>query len=94
MLEEHHLNILWNWKYATDDERKILKKTLLPEDDIDTIVLDVIEHPTLDKNNNIITDWCEVVVYEKGYNNWHKWLCDINVSSRGEITYNFSIEHR
>lgn len=83
-LNDYHLYILWNWRYITDDERKTVKRILLPEDDLDTIVFDVNNHPTLDFNGNIVMDWCDITVYEK-----NKWLCDIYVNYHGQVEYNF-----
>ena len=76
--------ILWRWNNASETEREYVKQVLMPEDDPDDITMYVTAHPTLDGDDNIVMDWCEIEVYD---NKTLHLICSINVSvDVGDLT--------
>lgn len=56
------IEILENWKSASDADCLKVKKWLMPEDDVEHLFLRVTDHPKL-KNGRIVVDWFEIEAF-------------------------------
>lgn len=58
-----YMDILWNWRHATDTERNKIKKWLMPEDDIKNLIFKVTDHPIF-RNGQITYHFFEIEVQD------------------------------
>lgn len=82
ILDSNIMNILKNWKYASDDDIILLKDALMPDDE--DIKIRVTEHPNIDNDNNIFIEWYDIDVLQDGY-----IIANIIVFNTGKVIYYF-----
>lgn len=79
------MNILSRWEYVSDNDIVKVKRTLMPDDDHQTISIIVTAHPNIKEDGSIYIEWCDISVYQ---NKEH--LCHIIVDSHTmTATYSF-----
>ena len=78
MQQSSIINILWNWTKVTDEERKHVKRILMPEDDVDRLNYKITSHPMLDDMiGTHVMDFCEVEVWDS-----KSLLCTVIVNTK------------
>jgi hypothetical protein len=87
LMQQHLLDVLWNWRRNDSNAQRRVKLFLMPDDDPNSILFHVVAHPTLDDNTgSIVMHYCEINVSDVE----DQHVCNIFVDgSTGNAVYKF-----